>query len=197
MDLPAWLTAQVPEDAATKSPQNPTAQDPEISPVEALIAATNIHLDTFRRQHPAATLEAGRDPLSLDEAEQRLPPVLHRLLWNIAQITRWNEQDMPWLPSVLTDIQQALTTRDPVALVVSAPATDDETAAVLAELPTEFATRLAPGHGTGIPRQPSADRFPAGGWRHLCTGAMPTAGHQLWPAPPDFIIAAGAAVRSL
>ncbi len=143
MDLPAWLTAQVPEDAATKSPQNPTAQDPEISLVEALIAATNIHLDTFRRQHPAAVLEAGRDPLSLDEAEQHMPPVLRRLLWNIAQITRWNERDMPWLPSVLTDIQQALTARDPVALVVSAPATDDETAAVLAELHIEFATGLA------------------------------------------------------
>ncbi len=148
--LPAWLSAQVPEDPAAQAPQgsptqgaeNSAAEGPEISPVEALLATTKIHLDAFRRQHPAAALEAGRDPLSDDEAEQQLPPVLRRLLWNIAQITRWNEQDMPWLPPVLADIQQALTAHDPTGLVVAAPGTDDETAAVLAELPPEFAAGL-------------------------------------------------------
>ena len=130
---------------------NPKAKAPPLPPwmsapggaVAALATTTATRLDAFRKAHPAAAREPGRDAVTFAAAAADMRAVLPRLVWNAVQRSRWTGEARAWLEPAATAVEKALGARDAAAIRVAAPDTDKETAAALADLPSGFAAGLA------------------------------------------------------
>lgn len=130
---------------------NPKARTPPLpswtsasdGPVAALATTTKARLDAFRKAHPAASREPGRDAAKFAEAAADMRAVLPRLVWNAVQRSRWTSEAQAWLEPTATAVEKALGAGDAAAIRAAAPDTDAATAAALADLPSGFATGLA------------------------------------------------------
>ena len=107
--------------------------------VEALARTAAARLEAFRRRHPAASHEAGRDAVTFAAAAADMRAALPRLVWNMAMRVQWAEGGSGWLGPVLARIDAALAARDPAVIVAAAPDTDAVTADALTRLPSAFA----------------------------------------------------------
>lgn len=134
-------------------------------PLDALSRITTARLDGFRRAHPASAWDARRDATTFAAAAAGLRAALPRLAWNAVRRAQWAEEPEPWLDPVLSGIERALAAHDASTLLVAAPDTDAETAAVLAELPDVFTERLTLDMVLG-----------AGGEERLLIGSVPEDG---------------------
>ena len=111
--------------------------------VPALASTTAMRLDAFRKAHPAPARKPGRDVATFAAAAADMRAVLPRLVWNAMQRSRWTDEARAWLGPTATAVEKALGARDAAAIKATAPDTDEETAAALAELPSGFAEGLA------------------------------------------------------
>ena len=114
----------------------------ESSPPAALARIAAERLERFRRHHPADAQTPGRTMSTFADAAANARGAMARLAWNAAQRSVWTNASLPWLDATLSAIETALNSGDAALLAVTAPETDAEMAAALAQLPRDFVDRL-------------------------------------------------------
>lgn len=127
--------------AATPRPAWMTVTS-EGGPVAALAAVTTTRLDAFRRAHPADASDRDRGGSTFAADADAAQPALSRLRWNAGQRAHWNSGIDLWLRPTLARIEKALSARDPISLMATAPATDASTAEAISSLPADHAALL-------------------------------------------------------
>ena len=121
--LPSWMTA-------------------DAGPGESLAVMTAARLGVFGWQHPADARAAGPALTTFAADAAGFRSLLPRLTWNALRREQWTDGSQLWLEPATAAIEAALGAGDAASLVAAAPDTDFETAAVLADLPGDFAAAL-------------------------------------------------------
>ena len=124
-----------------EAPLHPAWTGVADGPPAALKRIAANRLRTFRQAHPVDDPAAGRDVATYAAAAADLRASLPRLVWSAGRYARWAEAES-WLRPALAAVSEALAAGNASTLRASAPLTDPETAAALADLPAAFTDSL-------------------------------------------------------